>query len=491
MTTEARILVVDDSVAVRLKVAITLRRAGFFVVEAADGVSAAQAVLAQRFDAIVTDQSMPAMSGLHLCRLLQSDPRTASLPVVLLTASTGREVSFWAARCGAAGVVAKDDLDELVPMLRSILAFADERPEFPLTTMTRESVQARIAELLERDLSDAILAGEVRKVGQQLRDGAIGDLGALSASLAGLVTQLLSARWFWLSTSEHTYVFCADGAEAEARAHLEAVVGCPRGEVVTVAVDGRFDGDGIAMESHPIAFGGEEIGLIGVGAARADGFTRLPLVARELAGPLQVCLLLVRATRFAITDALTGLHNRRSATDTLQREIEFARRHGLSVAAVLVDLDPFKKINDLHGHASGDRALVAAAAAINDAVRGSDFAARWGGEEFLVIVRNATAAGAITAAERVRTGIAAAIVTNDEGAIISLTASCGVATLSELDTLNELVARADRGLYAAKANGRNRVERGAVELATAATIIDATARVEVDMRDRVTLPARA
>ena len=460
MEAEPRVLIVDESISARMNMAAVLRSAGFVVAEAADGVAAARAVLVEHFDAVVTAQSMPGISGLQLCRFLQSDPRSAAIPVVLTSPAPGRELPFWGARVGAAGVVATHALDDLVVLLRNTLAFADARSSFQSTAIPADAVQQRVAALLDRDLSDAILSSEVRKVGQKPRDGTFGSLAAVSASLAGLISQLLAARWFWLATSEHRYIHCADGAEVEARAHLEGVVGGRCGDDISVAMDGRFDGDGIATESHVVSFGDEELGVIGVGASRADGLTRLPLVARELAGPLQVCLLLVRATKLAVTDALTDLPNRRSATDTLQREIEFSRRHGLSVAVLLFDLDHFKQVNDVHGHASGDRALVATARALKSAVRGSDIAARWGGEEFLVIVRNSTEIGAVSAAERVRSATEATRVINDVGDVIPLTVSCGVATLSQSDTLAELVARADRALYLAKANGRNRIVYG-------------------------------
>ncbi len=463
-----RVLVVDDSGAVRIRVAGILRQAGFDVAEATDGIAAAQAVFSEAFDAVVTDQTMPAMSGLQLCRLLHADHATEMVPVVLLTATSGREVGFWAGRCGAAGFVAKNALGELLPTLERVLSRPRLRPPSrPSSThlatrpaLTREAVHARVADLLDRELGDAILAGEVRRVGQRLTDGgAIGDLPTLSSALGELVSQIMAARWFWLSTSEATYVFCAEGEEGAAHAHVQECLADAAPSKLSVTLDSRFvSGMRREQEHQPVVFANKTIGTIGVGAERVGGVSRLPLIARELAGPLQVCLLLLRATRQAVTDGLTGLGNRRAAMDCLEREISFSRRHTMALGVVLVDLDHFKQVNDRFGHGAGDRALVAAGCAISKAARTSDFVARWGGEEFLIVVRGPDARGTRTVAERIRAAIAAAKVDDDDGNAIPISASCGVATLEANDTVSELVARADRALYAAKANGRNRVE---------------------------------
>ena len=469
--TKPRILVVDDSGAVRIRVCTILRSAGYEVAEAADGIAAAQAVLSEPFDAVITDQTMPAMSGLQLCRLLHADPSTALVPVVLLTATSGREVGFWAGRCGAAGFVAKNALADLIPTIERVLS---KRPDVKTlaarssVSLSREAVHARVADLLDRELGDAILAGEVRQVGQRLSgSGAFGDLATMTDALAELVTQIVSARFFWLATRDEAYVFHGAGEGAAAREHLARCVASAFGEDARVTVtnhavesaDPRFtEGPRREVECQPIVFADQTIGLIGLGAERASGKSRLPLVARELAGPLQIGLLLIRATRQAITDGLTGLANRRAAAMALDRELAFARRHHVPLGIVMIDIDHFKKVNDRFGHGAGDRALVAAARAISGAARASDLAARWGGEEFVVLARSSDAAGVRTVAERVRAAVEAAIVCDDDGGRIPITVSCGTTTFVETDTSTSFVARADRALYAAKEAGRNRVE---------------------------------
>ncbi len=454
-----RILVVDDSKTVRILVGGMLRDAGYDVLEAADGISAAQVVLAEPIDAVVTDQHMPAMSGLQLCRVIGADPSMAGLPVVLLTATSGREVAFWAERCGAAGFVAKDALATLLPTVARVLAEAPKRLSRSRRRIEREQVHARIAELLDHELEETILANEISRVGQVLAAGALkSDLATLADALASFVLRIVDTRWMWLSTTKQTFVYSAAADAAAADTHLRASVAVP-GSTTQRGASGLVQ-QGHRRTALPIVFGDREIGTIGF-ATMHDGTERLALVARELAAPLQVCLLLQQATEDARTDALTGLLNRRSASDQLERELAFARRNRAPLGVVMIDLDHFKQINDRYGHDGGDAALVGAATAIRSALRGSDFCARWGGEEFVVVVRDADAHGTLVVAERIRNAIATASIVDVSGTRIPVTASCGVAVVRAEDTAPTLLNRADEALYTAKRSGRNRVAEAA------------------------------
>jgi diguanylate cyclase (GGDEF)-like protein len=163
----------------------------------------------------------------------------------------------------------------------------------------------------------------------------------------------------------------------------------------------------------------------------------------------------------ALTDGLTGLPNRRSVDDTLKRMAAQATRTTAPLAAVLLDLDHFKQINDLFGHEKGDEVLAAVAAVIESSVRASDFAGRHGGEEFIVLLPDTDRDSAVIVADKLRQSIAAievAAVTRP------ITASFGVAALpADAAEPTLLVRAADRALYLAKARGRNRVEPLAAE----------------------------
>jgi diguanylate cyclase (GGDEF)-like protein/PAS domain S-box-containing protein len=163
--------------------------------------------------------------------------------------------------------------------------------------------------------------------------------------------------------------------------------------------------------------------------------------------------------RAVSTDHLTGLHSRGHFLALAQAEFGRAEHAGLPLAALMLDVDHFKGINDRHGHAMGDVALRAVARTCAAVSRSADMVGRLGGEEFCVLMPNTTAAEAGRVAERLRIALGALRLRADGGAEVALTASLGVAQrqAGDGDTLDRLMARADAALYAAKRAGRDRV----------------------------------
>nr|WP_246337662.1 GGDEF domain-containing protein [Azospirillum oleiclasticum] len=164
-----------------------------------------------------------------------------------------------------------------------------------------------------------------------------------------------------------------------------------------------------------------------------------------------------RLRRLADRDELTGLLNRRAFLHAAEGAAERARHGGDQLALVLLDLDHFKRINDEHGHLTGDRALRLAADTVTAALRTADAVGRYGGEEFCLLLPGADARTAETIAERIRCSIAAVRI-DTSGGPLHLTASFGVAALGpDVSTVHELLVQADAALYAAKEQGRDRV----------------------------------
>ncbi len=160
-----------------------------------------------------------------------------------------------------------------------------------------------------------------------------------------------------------------------------------------------------------------------------------------------------------ITDPLTGLNNRRYLWDFLRRDLLRARRAVLPVAAILFDIDHFKRFNDTWGHEAGDRVLKSAAKVVKQNVRGSDIACRYGGEEFVVILPEATLKVAIDRAEKIRHGIEEMKLTSTGKPLDRVTASFGIALFpTHAGDEEALLRAADEALYQAKAGGRNRVQ---------------------------------
>jgi diguanylate cyclase (GGDEF)-like protein/PAS domain S-box-containing protein len=162
--------------------------------------------------------------------------------------------------------------------------------------------------------------------------------------------------------------------------------------------------------------------------------------------------------RLATTDPLTGAFNRRHFMSAASQEMERSARYGSPLAVLMIDIDHFKSINDQHGHALGDEVLKAAVEVCRATLREVDVFARFGGEEFSVLLPQTDSAGAAGLAERLRRAVAAMVVPLASGDL-RVTISVGVAVRQEDEaSFDHLLGRADRALYRAKAMGRDRVE---------------------------------
>ena len=160
--------------------------------------------------------------------------------------------------------------------------------------------------------------------------------------------------------------------------------------------------------------------------------------------------------QLASTDPLTGLNNRRSIEPQLESEVSRARRHHAHFSVLMADLDHFKRVNDQYGHVVGDAVLCEVSRRIESLLRREDRAARWGGEEFLVLLPETDLEQAETVAEKIRQAVADRPVAVN-GFRIPLTISIGVAAWAGDPDAKSLIRRADNGLYRAKDSGRNRV----------------------------------
>jgi len=460
----ARVLVVDDSLSVRSLLALRLRAQGYQVEEAEDGESGAEKAVASVPDLVVTDLHMKGISGVQLCRILRSDPVTAHVPVVLLTASGDKRSRFWARSAGAAAYVGKDKVDELVTLLPALLATAAASSATRATpervSSGRRTIQERMSAILDAALFESVIAGEIRVLASS------GEHVRLFEGLATLVSDVLTYRWMALA-SERPFpplmVHAPPGMAESIEPAVRAALGAPADRAIHLLTDERTaTAGGHPPETWPILFGGNVVGRLALapgarGLSREDKRT-LALVANELGGPMQMCALYEDAQRLATMDALTGLLNRRAFLDAVDRERARADRHALPFSLMLLDLDHFKAVNDSRGHAAGDAVLKGTARVLLGVARRSDIVARWGGEEFVVALPQTGEAGARIAAERVRRAIAEAQHIGPNGEALRVTASIGVSSAEDTWAVETIIAAADTAMYSAKARGRNRVE---------------------------------
>jgi diguanylate cyclase (GGDEF)-like protein len=226
-------------------------------------------------------------------------------------------------------------------------------------------------------------------------------------------------------------------------------------------------GAGPARLEHELTAGRGNFGTLVLFGESFD--EEATITAASLAGQAVVALENARLHRIverqALVDVLTGLGNRRQAEEWLRVELARAERLGGQVGLILADLDDFKAINDRHGHPAGDIVLRAVADALRESVREIDLPARWGGEEFAVILPGTGLDGAAQVAERLRESIADRRIVSRAGLPLAVTASFGVASASGEASLAQLLVGADDALYRAKRAGKNRVYAGAQPVA--------------------------
>lgn len=204
-----------------------------------------------------------------------------------------------------------------------------------------------------------------------------------------------------------------------------------------------------------------EFGIAFLGAAFAALWLTDHLLVVTLAAPIVLTMRALRVTALeeeAATDAKTELLNARSFSRELDEALARASRLNRPLSLVMADLDYLRTINNTYGHLAGDAVLEAVAGAIKGAIRRHDVAARFGGEEFCVLLPDAPSEEAVEVAERIRAAVAAARIETTAGTPIAVTVSAGVASLSrDAATSVDLLERADEALYVAKEAGRNRV----------------------------------
>jgi two-component system cell cycle response regulator len=447
----ARILVVDDIEAnVRLLEA-KLAAEYYDVLTACDGPTALAIAAAEKPDIVLLDVMMPGMDGFQVCKRLKEDPETRHIPVVLVTALDGRSDRIEGLEAGA---------DEfLTKPIDDVMLFARVR------SLTR--LKLVIDELRQREASGrrmGVIAGAASRLGGSggrvlIVDDNERQSQRVAAELAvehrpvietdpekALVTARGPVDIVIVNAAAKNFDglrFCAGLRSDETTRHLP----------ILVIVD---------PDDRPRLVKALDIGV-------NDILTR-PIDPQELSARARTQIKRKRYTDFlrqnldhslelAVTDQLTGLHNRRYMEGQLNALVKRAVMGGEPVAALMIDIDHFKKINDSFGHDVGDEVLREFAVRLASNVRAIDLPCRYGGEEFTVIMPDTHIADAERIAERIRLHVAGSPFRVAHGSeLLTVTISIGVAsTYGDRDTPETLLKRADSAVYEAKHAGRNRV----------------------------------
>ncbi len=447
----ARILVVDDIESnVRLLEA-KLAAEYYEVMAAYDGPTALAIAASEKPDIVLLDVMMPGMDGFDVCRRLKDDPETRHVPVVLVTALDGRADRVAGLEAGA------DDF--LTKPIDDVMLFARVK------SLTR--LKAVIDELRDREASGrrmGVIAGAASRLG-----------GAGGRILIVDDNERQAERVANELGIEHRPVVETDAGKA-----LMTAKG-PVDLVIVNAASKTFDGLRLAgqirseeatrtlpilavvdFDERAKAVKALEIGV--------NDILARPIDPGELAARVRTQIRRKRYTDYlrsnldhslelAVTDQLTGLHNRRYMSGQLEALMRRASVGGDSVSLLMIDIDHFKKINDSFGHDVGDEVLREFAVRLASNVRAIDLPVRHGGEEFVVVMPDTELEDARRIAERIRLHVAGSpfrVMGGEE--LLSVTISIGVASsIDDGDTPSALIKRADEAVYEAKSRGRNRV----------------------------------
>jgi len=473
----ARILLVDDSAMQRAILQQFLEHSGYEVLVADGGVAGIAAAFESMPDAVVSDVLMPEVSGYHLCRFIKNDTLLRYTPVVLLTSAALQKADrFWGLKSGADAFLTKgEDPAALLDVLRRL---TQERSSRKITdSQAIATGRAQIAEglhgLFDKLLFETTVANDIRRL-----SGMVAQRDALLAEFASLVDTLFDFAVFGIAVFQpeepilhltlHETVGAATlrairrgiaqavGSEALPDAWPDAKTVCHPPE--------RFDDAHLKLiASHPILcpllVGEQTVGAVCLLPSQSAGppVVDFHAVAREFAAVVGTLVYYTSAHRLAVTDGLTGLHNARYLLQEIASELARRQRYQRPCSLLIMDLDGFKQINDVFGHLAGDAVLKGIARLLVTSKRTPDTAARYGGDEFMLLLPETDLAGAIGTAERLRRAVCAARF-DYGGHALGVTASIGVVEMQgPMTNSDQLIAAADQALYASKAAGRNAV----------------------------------
>jgi two-component system cell cycle response regulator len=450
----ARVLVVDDVPAnVRLLEA-RLSAEYFDVLTAMCGADALAVCERAECDVVLLDVMMPDMDGFEVCRRIKANPSTHHIPVVIVTALDQPSDRVRGLDAGADDFLTKPVSDvALIARVRSLARLKMMTDELRMRALTSREIGIRDPEL--EAIADAGKAGRILIVDDRVSSYQR-LVGMLSAHHSVEVEAKPSDALFRTAEGDFDLVVVSLALE-----NYDALRLCSQIRSLertrNVPILALCDG-----EDNARMIRGLEIGV--------NDYLLRPIDKNELAARVRTQIRKKRYTErlrdnvqmsieMAVTDALTGLYNRRYMESHLASLVGQAASRGKPLTALVLDIDYFKSINDNHGHDAGDDVLREFATRIRKSIRGIDLACRYGGEEFVIIMPDTDMGVATIVAERLRRRIASESFAIQNGArAIEVTISIGLATLDTADdTAATILKRADQALYRAKRDGRNRV----------------------------------
>ncbi len=417
-------LVIEDSPIYRKLIEHTLTGLGFEPIlteDAGQGLAILQSTL---IDLLILDLHLPEHSGLDICRRVRAQPAHRMMPVLLLTSDESETLMQQALDAGVTEVFRKARLDELHGLLKNYIGRL--RRDYRGRVMLIEDSPTTLA-LLKHILDRMGLTVDTFETGEAALAALPGqdyDLIVTDIVLAGRISGLGIVR----------------------------AVRALDGEACRIPVLGLSAMEDAARKVEMLRLGANDYVAKPVIEEEFKARVANLISAKQLLDQVQQQRRELRER--SIRDALTGLYNRHYLVEVTSQMVGNALRQKEALSVMMLDLDHFKKINDGHGHDVGDQVLAGVGRMLGEGGRVGDVAARFGGEEFVVLLANCNAADALARAERLLDGLRAL-----RPAGLFVTASVGVATLdlSGRMDFDALFKAADQAAYAAKQGGRNRI----------------------------------
>ena len=452
----ARILVVDDIPANVKLLEARLLAEYFDVLTADDGYKALAICEQAHVDVILLDIMMPGIDGFEVCERLKANPRTSHIPVVMVTALDQPSDRVRGLKAGADDFLTKPVNDlQLISRVKSLVRLKTLSDELRIRSDTAQdlTLQDMMKSAAGQDAQDdvaQVLLVDGRGCSQERIVRAlkpVADITAISDPQAALFEAAENPfDLVIVNTNFDDYDplrLCSQLRSLERTRFLPLLLVTEHGDdqVIVRALDLGVN-DYIIRPIDPNELVARTLTQI----KRKRYNDRLRLSVRH-------------TIELAVTDALTGLHNRRYLDNHMKVLFARATARGRPLSVCITDIDRFKSVNDTHGHDAGDEVLKEVAARIRSTVRGADLACRFGGEVFVVVMPDTDSAAAALIAERLRNIIEQTpFVLKSTGASLNITASLGIAcSRSGAETPEQLLKQADRALYDAKNSGRNRV----------------------------------
>ena len=463
-----KILIVDDELFFR-EVLKDILQKDFTVIEGKDGEEAISLSLKHAPDLIIMDVEMPRKNGIEACRILKADPETRKIPLILFTARTNKKDMVIGLKAGADDYITKPVcLPEIIARVDAHLRAKDF-----------------YSDLEDKDLRFLL---EITESISAIRNP-MAILRLIVEKMAGIMD---IARCSIISINDKGEVIVK--ASNDLNCQEELVLDLRKYPEIQKSIESKQTVVVNDIKNDPLMFSvreqTEKLGynsiivipvikkesVIGTFFLRTaspikNGITEriyklCQLIANISANALENAILFesVQSAQnyfeeMAIRDGLTGLYNHRHFYDRLEEEFSRASRYAAPLSLVFFDIDDFKRINDLYGHTQGDRVLKKIGQLVKSVARESDIPARYGGDEFAIILPNTAGDGAFDLANRIQAVILDCEFENLPGE--QITVSSGVSTFANknVQSFNDLVHLVDEGMYKSKNQGKNMVSR--------------------------------